>query len=225
VTSDAAVADAAASPPRSGRRVAAWAVVVVLAVLAVRGLLVQSFVVPTSSMEPTLRPGDRVLVWRPSGLLHQVSRGDVVVFDGGGVLAPEAPPARTPLAQLGRAVAAAVGSPVGSHDLVKRVIGLPGDRVRCCVDGRVTVNGTPLEEPYLAPGVAASDIAFDQVVPAGRLWVMGDNRPDSSDSRDHLGDPGGGMVPVSRVVGRVVTVWWPLDRTARVSSQDQEATP
>jgi signal peptidase I len=74
------------------------------------------------------------------------------------------------------------------------------------------VDGAPLDEPYLHPGDAPSELEFDVLVPDGRLWLMGDHRSDSADSRAHLGDPGGGMVPVSRVVGRVVAVAWPVGR-------------
>ena len=194
----------------------AVAVVVVL-VAIVRSLVVQSFVVPTGSMAPTVRPGDRVLVARWSYLLGDVRHGDVVVFDGAGVFGPAAPRASSPLAQLGRGLASALGVPVGEQDYVKRVVGLPGERVACCDPaGRVTVDGKPLVEPYLEGSGPASATPFDVVVPPGRLWVMGDDRKGSADSRSHLGDPGGGTVPVERVVGRVVGIYWPIGRVGGV---------
>ena len=102
----------------------------------------------------------------------------------------------------------------GEH-LIKRVIGLPGDRVACCdAAGRIEVNSSPIVEPYLKPGSVPSEFGFDVVVPPERLWVMGDNRQNSQDSRAHLGEPGGGMVPIDDVVGRAVVVMWPLDRLA-----------
>jgi signal peptidase I len=98
--------------------------------------------------------------------------------------------------------------------LIKRVIGLPGDKVACCdAQGRVTVNGVALNETsYLYPGNAPSEVRFSITVPPGRLWVMGDHRLISDDSRDHLGDPGGGTVPESAVVGRAFVIIWPVSR-------------
>ncbi|GMA88823.1 hypothetical protein GCM10025868_40730 [Angustibacter aerolatus] len=192
------------------------AVALVLALL-VRVLFVQAFAIPSGSMEPTLDPGDRVLVSRIAYRVGDVQRGDVVVFDGQGSFS-DAPPAPVgALARVVRAAGSAVGLRPSEHDFVKRVVGLPGDRVACCgTDGRLTVNGVPLDEPYVLPGDSPSDVRFDVVVPPGRLWVMGDHRSDSADSRAHLGDPGGGTVPVERVVGRVVLRFWPLDRAGRL---------
>ena len=106
----------------------------------------------------------------------------------------------------------------GEH-LVKRIIGLPGDRVTCCDDGgRLTVNGVSVDEPYLAPGMHPSDIAFDIMVPEGGLWLMGDNRSNSRDSRAHLGDPGGGIVPIASVEGKAVLILFPIGRFGTLSS-------
>ncbi len=173
------------------------AVLLVLAVLAtwlVRSYLVAPFSIPSGSMENTLRPGDRILVDRLSYRLHDVRRGDAVVFDGT------------------QAFGSLNGG--GTTDYVKRVVGLPGDHVVCCDDqGRITVNGRPLDEGgYLHPGDDPSELRFDVRVPPDHLWLMGDHRSDSLDSRAHLGDPGGGFVPVDKVIGRVLVVVWPLDR-------------
>jgi signal peptidase I len=109
--------------------------------------------------------------------------------------------------------ASALGVNLGEQDFVKRIIGMPGDHIVCCDrQGRLTVNGTPVQEPYVMPGDKPSELTFDVVVPQGRLWVMGDHRSDSADSRAHLGDPGGGTVRLTDVVGRAAVTYWPLSR-------------
>lgn len=209
---------------RAARLLGLVALAAVLLVV-VRLLLVQSFIIPTPSMQPTLQAGDRVLVSRAGYRLGDVQRGDVIVFDGSGAFDPVQPVPSSALARMGRAAASALGVPVGERDYAKRVIGLPGDHVVCCdAVGRLTVNGAALTETYLPSGTAPSTVRFDIVVPAGRLWVMGDNRSDSADSRAHLGDPGGGTVPLDHVVGRVVAVWWPFDRVTGVGSVDATRT-
>jgi signal peptidase I len=208
---------------RPGRRIALIILATALTLALIRSLLVQSFVVPTASMQPTVLPGDRVLVSRLAYRTGEIKRGDVIVFDGAGVFEPDLAPARSSLVAVGRAVAEAFSLPIGSQDYLKRVIGLPGDRVLCCdAQGRISVNGTPVAEPYLNPGDDQRDVPYSIVVPAGRLWVLGDHRSDSADSRSHLGDPGGGTVPVGRVVGRVVGVYWPLSRAGGITGA---ATP
>ncbi|WP_432511714.1 signal peptidase I [Kineococcus sp. SYSU DK001] len=209
------------TPPRpstrrgttGGRAVLVLAVALLL-VLLVRTFVVQTFSIPSDSMRPTLEPGERVLVWRVDA--DDVRRGDVVVFNGTGTFA-DAPPAPEGLARLGAAAAGLLGFRPGEADYVKRVVGLPGDRITCCDEqGRLLVNGEPLDEPYVHPGDAASEVEFDIAVPQGRLWLMGDHRSDSVDSRSHLGSPGGGTVSVDDVIGRVVAVTWPLGAAGTV---------
>ncbi len=189
---------------------------VVLAAL-VRSLVVQTYYVPTASMEPAVRPGDRVLVNRLAG---RPERGDVIVFDGTEVFAGSGRDTRSASGPVGRAldsIASALSVGGGERDYLKRVVGLPGDHVTCCTaTGELSVNGTPVAEGYLPGEVPASADPFDVEVPEDRLFVLGDNRPESSDSRDHLGDPGGGMVPVRDVVGTVLVRYWPLDRLGRL---------
>jgi signal peptidase I len=118
------------------------------------------------------------------------------------------------LKPLFHSIAGLFGTPIGQTDYIKRVIGVPGDDVACCnAHGLVTVNGVPLHESsYLYPGAAPSQIHFNKVVPAGRLWVMGDNRLISFDSRLRQTDPGGGTIPISQVVGRAFVIVWPPSR-------------
>jgi len=183
----------------------------VLFTVPAKAFVAQAFLVPTGSMADTLRPGDRVLVNRLADHLGGVHRGDIVVFSGTGSWGP--PPPRAPglLARWYRDALTAAGLASNGTDYIKRVIGLPGDRVACCdARGLITVNGVPLHEgEYLYPGERPSDQPFHVTVPPGRLWVMGDHRADSDDSRGHRYDPGSGTVPESAVVGRAFLVVWP----------------
>jgi signal peptidase I len=171
----------------------------------------QAFLVPTGSMADTLRPGDRVLVSKLAYHFTGAHRGEIVVFSGTGSWGPSPRPAASPLARWYRDALTAAGLASNGTDYIKRVIGLPGDHVACCnARGLITVNGIPLHEgDYLYPGEQPSDQPFHVIVPPGRLWVMGDHRADSADSRDHAADPGDGTIPESAVVGRALVVVWP----------------
>ncbi|ASK66577.1 signal peptidase I [Brachybacterium avium] len=166
-------------------------VLLLLGALLVRHYVAQPFRVPSASMAPALRPGDVLLADRSTR--GTAERGEIVVFDGRGYFAPSAAD--------------------GNRFWVKRVIAVGGERVECCApDGAITVDGAPLEEPYLPEGTAPSEIEFSLRVPEGRMFVLGDNRTDSTDSRHLLGAPGGGMIPVDRVVGEADRIVWPLSR-------------
>jgi signal peptidase I len=177
-----------------------------------KSFVVEAFRIPSASMEDTLRVGDRVLVNKFVYRIRGIERGDVVVFSGAGSWEPPAPPRSTDsVTAVYRDAMQAMGLESMGTDYVKRVIGLPGDHVTCCdAQGRLTVNGVPLlEGSYVYPGEAPSTEFFNVTVPPGRLWVMGDHRGDSADSRYHGGDPWNGTIPESAVVGRVFLVIWP----------------
>lgn len=194
------------------------AVAVVLAAV-LRALVGPLYLIPSGSMEPTLMPGDRVRVDMSHEHGQGLRRGDVVVFDGNGSLAPYR--SRTSLDRALEDLVVWWGLGAKSDVYVKRVVALPGDTVRCCGDdGRLVVDGEPLDEPYLGRAVdaehPASDTPFSFEVPQDRMVVLGDNRSDSQDSRALLGAPGGGLIGLDTVIGTAEDVAWPLDRRGPV---------
>jgi signal peptidase I len=208
---------AAGQGKKSWRQLLIIVLAAIVLMLLIKAFLVQVYRIPSASMEDTLRTGDRVLVNKLVYHVRGIARGDIVVFSGEGSWgtttgAPEPAPPGNPLLRALDAVLADVGVYSAQTYYIKRVIGLPGDRVACCAHGRVTVNGVPLDETsYLFPGARPSDKSFSVVVPPGRLWVMGDNRAISDDSRAHMvaGFPGRGTVPESEVAGRAFLIIWP----------------
>jgi signal peptidase I len=196
-------------------------VALVLALL-IKTFAVQAFYIPSASMENTLQIGDRVLVNKIVYHTRDIKRGDIVVFNGLDSWDPEVDYAEpsNPVSKFFRAVGSAFGVAPNEKDYIKRVIGIPGDHVKCCdAQGRVTVNGVPLDEKsYLYTDSQTgeqnkpSNETFDHTVKPGQLWVMGDHREVSSDSRAHRGDPGGGTIPIDHVIGRAFVIVWPLNR-------------
>lgn len=199
-------------PVRSFLRESAIVVISALVLsLIIKTFLAQAFYIPSVSMQPTLMVGDRLVVNKLVPDVMDVDRGDIVVFlDPGGWL--DTPPHELNPAEQALTWIGLLPEHADEH-VIKRVIGLGGDHVECCTDqGRITVNGEPIEEPYIVPGAVPSEREFDVVVPEDHLFVLGDNRPRSADSRYHLGSVGGGFVPVRNVVGTAFVITWPLDR-------------
>jgi signal peptidase I len=208
---------------RSGWREVPVLVVIALAVaLLTKAFVVQAFYIPSSSMENTLLTGDKILVNKLTYHFRSIQRGDIIVFSGAGSWDSSTPPGPhssdpvvrgydVTLRPLFHSIAGLFGTPVGQTDYVKRVIGVPGDHVACCnTRGLVTVNGVPLHErSYLFPGATPSMVRFSVTVPPGRLWVQGDNRAVSFDSRLRQGRPGHGTIPENKVTGRAFVIVWP----------------
>lgn len=194
----------------------------------IRSFLLQAFYIPSSSMEQTLLVGDRVLVNKILYDLRSPERGEVVVFRGTDRWAPEnfGDEPGGMLDRIGDTLGDLVGvSSPGEKDFIKRVIGLPGDRVACCDDqGRVTVNGVGIDEPYINANssldipptvhVCGSRRFAEVLVPADHLFVMGDNRAVSQDSRCQ------GTVPIENVIGRAFLIVWPGSRWDTLSVPD-----
>jgi signal peptidase I len=222
---------AATASPEPRRRTSFWkelpflVLIALVLALLIKTFLVQAFYIPSASMENTLQGGpnqfdskhhsyDRVLVNKLIYRIRDIHRGEIIVFKGPKSwqdqpeFVSHAP--SNPIGRFFHDIGSAIGvAAPSSKDFIKRVVGVGGDHVVCCdAQGHITVNNVPLVEPYLYPGAKPSDGPFDVTVPKGRLWVMGDNRAGSADSRSHLSDHDG-TVPASDVIGRAFVVVWP----------------
>jgi signal peptidase I len=192
--------------------------------LLVKTFLIQPFHIPSASMEDTLIKDDRVIVSKLTPGPFDLARGDIVVFaDPDGWLGDLPEVSRTPLSRL--LIFLGLAPDDSNEHLIKRVIGLPGDNVSCCdVDGRVQVNGTSIVEPYIKPGDTPNGgrEPFSITVPEGRVWVMGDHRSDSADSRLHDDGTGAvGSVPIDKITGRAVATVWPLARVTWLTAPER----
>jgi len=199
-------------------------VVALVVSLFIKTFIVQFFFIPSGSMENTLQIDDRVAVNRIPFISNNIKRGDVVVFRDPDNWLPAADIETAPFV-IAKAKAALVAVGVlpnpAKQYLVKRVVGVAGDRVICCTTtGKITVNGQEMVEPYIYAGNVPSDMNFDVTVPKDKLWVMGDHRGASADSRYHQEDINKGFVPLNRVTGRVLAVIWPIKNFSLVPNVD-----
>jgi signal peptidase I len=199
-------------------------VVALVVSLFIKSFLVQFFYIPSGSMENTLQVQDRVAVNKVPFISDNIKRGDIVVFrDPNNWLPENIENTSNSLTAKTKSLLVTVGvlpNPAKQY-LVKRVIGVAGDRVVCCTaSGKLSINGTEVTEPYIYGGDAPSDMKFDVTVPEGKLWVMGDHRGASADSRYHQEDINSGFVPLESVSGRVVSVIWPFKNLTYVPRVD-----
>lgn len=214
-------AAAKAAAKRGAHPVVAWlkeiATVVIIAVVLsflIKTFLFRAFFIPSESMVDTLDVDDRIFVNLLVPEPFALSRGDVVVFrDTKGWLPAMPDQADGPFTWVQDSLAFVGLLPDNSEQhLVKRVIGLPGDHVVCCdAGGKLTINGTAVDESYINPAEVPHVREFDVVVPAGKVWVMGDNRNHSADSRAHM-DADGGFIGLDDLEGKAAVIAWPLNR-------------
>jgi len=211
--------------PRKGSLIRELPILVLVALavsLVIKSFLVQFFYIPSGSMENTLQINDRVAVNKVPFISKSINRGDVVVFRDPDNWLPEPYTAdrNKYLAKVkeGLVAVGVLPNPAKQY-LVKRVIGVAGDKVECCsTDKKLMINGVEISEPYIFAGNSASDTKFNVTVPEGKVWVMGDHRAASADSRFHQEDINQGMVPTSKVTGRVLGIIWPIKNIGIVSS-------
>lgn len=204
------------------REIATIVVVALVLSFLVKTFVAQPYSIPSASMENTLLPGDRIIVSKFTPQHSPLHRGDVIVFTRPKSWGPNPAPKPGAVHKAIKDSLVFIGVlPGGGEHLVKRLIGLPGDHVKCCTTkGLLTVNGQPIHEPYIKPGDKPSKLTFNVTVPKGKVWVMGDNRGNSADSRVH-GNGRTGSVPMEDISGQVVAIAWPLDRIQSLKSYPQ----
>jgi len=203
--------------PKKGSLLREVPVVVIAALVVsvvVKTFFIHFFFIPSGSMQNTLQIGDRIAVNKFASIYSDIRRGEVVVFkDPSHWLGTAEAPTGSSITRGIKSGLVTVGvlpDPATQY-LIKRVIGVGGDTVMCCdAKGKLVVDGVSLNEPYIFPGNAPSDSKFSVTVPKGFIWVMGDHRGDSADSRFHTDDVHHGMVPLGDVVGRAEWVVWPF---------------
>jgi signal peptidase I len=212
--------------PRKGSALREFPILVIVALavsLLIKTFLVQFFYIPSGSMENTLQIQDRVAVNKIPFISKSIHRGDVVVFRDPANWLPEPYTAdeNKVIAKIkeGLVTVGVLPNPAKQY-LVKRVIGVAGDHVICCSNGKLTINGKETNEPYIFAGNKPSEMDFNVTVPEGKIWVMGDHRGSSADSRYHQDDVNHGFVPVEKVTGRVYAIIWPVKHIGLVPNHD-----
>ena len=211
--------------PRKGSLLREFPILIIVALavsIVIKTFLVQFFYIPSGSMENTLQINDRVAVNKVPFIGKSIKRGDVVVFRDPDNWLPEpyVGDQNKFIAKIkdGFVAVGVLPNPAKQY-LVKRVIGVAGDKVECCSkDKKLMINGVEIDEPYIFAGNTASDTNFNVTVPAGKIWVMGDHRGASADSRFHQDDINNGMVPNSKITGKVVGIIWPIKNLGIVDS-------
>lgn len=187
----------------------------------VKTFFLRAFYIPSESMEPTLEVDDRIVVNLLAPDVMDIDRGDVVVFEDtrnwwGSGETPETTAFQDAMMFIG------LMPDTSSHYVVKRVVGMEGDTVECCTEeGEILVNGEPVQEPYVHPGNAPSESEFEVTVPEDHIWLLGDHRSASADSRAHVDEPDQGAVPVDDVIGRTLVTVWPLERISGGGSNNE----
>ncbi len=205
------------TPPKGSllRELPVIVVAALIVSILVKTFLIHFFYIPSGSMENTLQVGDRIAVNKLASYFSDIKRGEVVVFRDPaqwlGAAPVEVNKGPVEYIKTGLVAVGILPDPAKQY-LIKRVIGVGGDTVMCCdAKGRLEINGTSINENYIYAGNKPSDSNFKVTVPKGFIWVMGDHRGASADSRFHTDDVHKGMVPLSSVVGRAVEVVWPLN--------------
>jgi len=193
--------------------------------IVIKTFFLHFFFIPSGSMENTLQVGDRIAVNKFGALFSEIKRGEVVVFSDPDKWLGEAPmnesSSITNKLKSGLITVGVLPDPAKQY-LIKRVIGVGGDNVTCCdSSGKVQVNGVSITEPYIYPGDKPSEMKFNVDIPKGFIWVMGDHRGASADSRFHPESANNGMIPLSKVVGRATFIVWPLTNAAFIPKGEE----
>lgn len=200
------------------REVATIIVIALLLSFLIKTFLFRAFFIPSGSMEETLEIDDRIFVNLLVPEPFDLERGDVIVFKDTQAWLPPTQNGGGNFIQDALTFVGLLPDESEQH-LVKRVIGMPGDHVVCCnADGKITINGEAIDEPYLYPGALPSETPFDVVVPDGKVWVMGDHRNASADSREHQNGENGGFIDISDIEGKASVIAWPLGRAGFIGS-------